>query len=333
MTKGNVRKFGTVLGLSIITLGIYILYWLYVNLKEMREAFTFGKEETTIITTQKLFPAYIVVSIIVAIGTFSLTLANRGRLGPAAILLSVVGGVVAAVFYYHFTASVALGQKKAQVTAFEISSLYSFYIIGLVSFFIGNFVPFMSLLGIVFVFVYMYRTQQQINRIWLEGTDRPEQEVTLLGSDLGLDAKEEPKEGRQAPANQDLAAPHVLPKDISCPHCGEELELDEHERIAGQFTCPECNTLIDVRATQIPASGTALPAIAEPITDRQRKQLDKNKIASVAGFVGGGVFLLLNLVTKGKMPGGFQGGVLGFVIGYGLAWLVLAFIPSKKKER
>jgi len=61
--------------------------------------------------------------------------------------------------------------------------------------------------------------------------------------------------------------------------------------------------------------------------------MDKNKIATWVGFAGGGVFFILNIATKGQVPGGFQGGVAGFIIGYALAWLVLAFIPSRKKEQ
>jgi hypothetical protein len=61
--------------------------------------------------------------------------------------------------------------------------------------------------------------------------------------------------------------------------------------------------------------------------------MDKNKIAMAVGFAGGGVFFMLNLATKGQVPGGFQGGVLGFIIGYALARLVLAFIPAKKKTK
>jgi hypothetical protein len=58
-------------------------------------------------------------------------------------------------------------------------------------------------------------------------------------------------------------------------------------------------------------------------------RLNKNLIASVVGVLGGGVFFILNAVTDGAVPGGFQGGMLGFLIGYGLAWLVLAFIKLK----
>ena len=31
--------------------------------------------------------------------------------------------------------------------------------------------------------------------------------------------------------------------------------------------------------------------------------MDKNKIATAVGFAGGGVFFILNLATKGQVPG------------------------------
>lgn len=38
-----------------------------------------------------------------------------------------------------------------------------------------------------------------------------------------------------------------LPDLIDCPSCGEELELEEQERKERKFTCPECDSLINVR--------------------------------------------------------------------------------------
>lgn len=63
-------------------------------------------------------------------------------------------------------------------------------------------------------------------------------------------------------------------------------------------------------------------------TAAQKSATDKEKVATWAGFAGGGVFFILNLAT-GAVPGGFEGGILGFILGYGLARLVLALIPSK----
>jgi len=38
----------------------------------------------------------------------------------------------------------------------------------------------------------------------------------------------------------------TLPKEIKCPHCGEELELSNSERVKRIFVCPECNNKIDM---------------------------------------------------------------------------------------
>ena len=32
----------------------------------------------------------------------------------------------------------------------------------------------------------------------------------------------------------------MLPEQVKCPSCGEELDLDEEERSKRKFTCPEC---------------------------------------------------------------------------------------------
>ena len=61
--------------------------------------------------------------------------------------------------------------------------------------------------------------------------------------------------------------------------------------------------------------------------------MKRNKIPTWMGFAGGAVFFILNIVTKGQIPGGFKGGVLGFIIGYALGWLVLVFIPAKSSEK
>ena len=59
--------------------------------------------------------------------------------------------------------------------------------------------------------------------------------------------------------------------------------------------------------------------------------MKKEKIANVVGFIGGGVFFLLNIATEGKVPGGAVGGVLGYLIGAGLTYLVFALVPAPKK--
>lgn len=49
--------------------------------------------------------------------------------------------------------------------------------------------------------------------------------------------------------------------------------------------------------------------------------MDKNKIATIGGFIGGGIFFILNLLTNGAVPGGFIGGAIGFIVGYPITYL------------
>ncbi len=49
----------------------------------------------------------------------------------------------------------------------------------------------------------------------------------------------------------------------------------------------------------------------------------KQQIILIAGFCGGGVFFVLNILTEGAVPGGYIGGILGALIFGGLAALIL----------
>lgn len=60
---------------------------------------------------------------------------------------------------------------------------------------------------------------------------------------------------------------------------------------------------------------------------------NKNKIATGGGIAGVVIFVVLNFATKGVIPGGAVGGVIGFLLGYGIAWLVLMFLPKKTSNQ
>jgi len=75
---------------------------------------------------------------------------------------------------------------------------------------------------------------------------------------------------------------------------------------------------------------TQTPETPEPQSippDLPKGSINKNRIATVIGFLGGGVFFLLSIITDGAVPGGGRGGALGFISGYALARFVLAFVP------
>ena len=169
MKKGKVRSFGAFLGLSIITLGIYYFYWLYINLQEIKDAFTSHKNRSDIATVQKLFIVYLITSLVVMYVTVSLGASQPDKIHPISILFLLIGTVVGAVFFYFYTVAIALAQSKFQLTHFTVSDIYPYYIIGIITAFIGNFIPLLGLLGAILMFVYIYKIQQQINRIWMEG--------------------------------------------------------------------------------------------------------------------------------------------------------------------
>jgi uncharacterized membrane protein HdeD (DUF308 family) len=169
MKKGKGRSFLVLVGLCIITLGIYILYWLYVNLHELREAFSFHPGETAVDAAQKWFAVYVTTTLVVIIATFSFAFSNPEELHPIVLFFSIIGGIVGGIFFYHYTAAVALAQSKAQLSAFEISKVYQYYLIGLVVMFVGNFIPVLSFIGAILMFVYFYLIQKNLNRIWSDG--------------------------------------------------------------------------------------------------------------------------------------------------------------------
>ena len=82
-----------------------------------------------------------------------------------------------------------------------------------------------------------------------------------------------------------------------------------------------CSPGVAARAAARPKARTSMRLL-------EVSQMDNDKISTWAGFVGGGVFTILNVATNGNVPGGFKGGVVGFLLGYALAWLVLAFVRS-----
>jgi hypothetical protein len=169
MKKGKVRNFGAFLGLSIITLGVYYFYWLYINLQEIKEAFTSHKNRSDIATVQKLFIIYLIIALVVMYVTLSFGASQPGKMHPVSIFFLLIGAITGAVFFYFYTAAIALAQNKFQLIHFTVSDIYAYCIIGIIAAFIGNFIPFLGLLGAVFMFVYIYKIQQQINRIWMDG--------------------------------------------------------------------------------------------------------------------------------------------------------------------
>lgn len=50
------------------------------------------------------------------------------------------------------------------------------------------------------------------------------------------------------PASGEKHQEDLLPSQLKCPHCSEELELDESERQATTLSCPSCGKEIKLRS-------------------------------------------------------------------------------------
>ncbi|MFH1196687.1 MAG: hypothetical protein V1720_13375 [bacterium] len=71
----------------------------------------------------------------------------------------------------------------------------------------------------------------------------------------------------------------ILPVDIKCPSCFEELELDEQERLNKKFTCPNCNIIFDL--SNVVEIGTiATSQLPQKLTPEWAVYME-NKIASM----------------------------------------------------
>lgn len=170
--KGKVRSFRLLLGLSILTLGIYFIYWLHINLKEITDVASFDISENTTETTKRIFVLYI-ISIVATVITLYYSVPKPIKIFSLLFIVLVICGIVRALFFYYFTAVVRLGQEKAKLTfsSLTVSKTYYYYILGLTLAFIGGFLSLytISIVGVALIWVYVYKIQNQINRIWLEG--------------------------------------------------------------------------------------------------------------------------------------------------------------------
>jgi len=177
MKKGKIRGFGALIGLSIVTLGIYLLYWLYINLKEINESFVFEEKETVLKTAKHLFIFYVIFSVLSTIISLALTDGPSFKLNPIVIFFSLISAGIGLAFFYYFTSSVALAQTKAQIEPFDIPDIYGSYFGGIVpSFFSGivatisfAFGGILGLIGIAVIIIFFYKLLEEINQIWSDG--------------------------------------------------------------------------------------------------------------------------------------------------------------------
>lgn len=204
--KGHVRNFWALIGLSIITLTVYYFYWLYINLKEIKEGAFQNEDDSIICTAQGLFWVKIGVLIGTIIGSLIITLPLAladpydFKFPSAFIIFPLISFVANIIFFYFFTASVSLGQRKVQLAPFNVIGIYALYLISSLieltggifilqgdmistlsniyswsslastsSFASLSLLGFLNTIGNILWLVSIFLVQKQINKIWLQG--------------------------------------------------------------------------------------------------------------------------------------------------------------------
>ncbi len=129
---GKQRKFWKVLVLTIITFGMYFLYWLYRNLTEMENAFEFESEENQVVVAKRFYGAGFFLVLIYGISLVNIILENPQNAKVIFIYSNYYNLLFTATglfLFFYFIRSVFLCQSKLSLTPFNKKAIYSVYIV------------------------------------------------------------------------------------------------------------------------------------------------------------------------------------------------------------
>ena len=176
----NIRSFGKIIGLSIITLGIYFWVYLFKTLSEMEKAFTFTSQELALRKVRVFLIVYLITSIILAIVGigFRNCLENVCCLEISSgwkIISNIILAILSIVFWVSFVKLIEVCQIKREITPLSKEIIWILLTVIVVLPFasiigtntgtnIGTKV--LSLLNISVSLVFLYMIVKQINRIW-----------------------------------------------------------------------------------------------------------------------------------------------------------------------
>lgn len=205
MSKGKSRNPWFVLFMTIITGGIYFLYWLVINPVEIKRGFNFEKGENQ-------FKLIFIFMAIGALLTLLFTIVaimdsldyNFEKTFLYSTLYTLCMVFVGAFLFYYLCSLTKLAQQKAKIEPFEMMTVFGVYLLNLLieagsdllvlsqKFYknlptssadsksidmdnISQILPLLgmngiiNLLGLLLFFLFIYLLQKQYNRIWEEG--------------------------------------------------------------------------------------------------------------------------------------------------------------------
>ncbi len=168
----NVRSFGRVVWLSIITFGIYYWIYLFKTLNEMESAFTFTSQEIVPRKVRLFLIVYLVVTIILSgirtgLRTFLETNLTPVNFSAWQIIGTSICMSLAVAFWVPFVKLIELCQTKREINPLTKEIIWILLTVTVA-------LPFTSIIGtkaLIWInlpisLVFFYLIVKQVNRIW-----------------------------------------------------------------------------------------------------------------------------------------------------------------------
>ena len=153
---------------TILTFGLYLIYWYYQNMKEIRSYFALSSHK--IFKTAKVLYFILLFYGVIIILYFTVkietALLSENSNSSDFLIFYIPIIFLSTIFIYYFTCIISIGQEKSGIDPIDVHQLFSYYVGSSMFTFLGTFLPFASLLGLIFAIIYYYKAQQELNKIW-----------------------------------------------------------------------------------------------------------------------------------------------------------------------
>ncbi len=177
----NIRSFGKIIGLSIVTLGIYFWVYLFKTLNEMENVFTFTLQELAPRKVRVFLIIYLITSVILTIVSIvSMNGLENGCYSEITLVWKIISNSISAIlsilFWVSFVKLIEDCQLKREITPLTKEIIWVLLTVtialpfaSIIGMSIGTKV--LSLLNISVSLVFLYMIVKQINRIWKGSTE------------------------------------------------------------------------------------------------------------------------------------------------------------------
>lgn len=206
MQKGKVRNPWIVLLLTVVTFGLYLIYWFIITPIELKNAVKYEKGENhiTFIFAFMIIGALLTV-VFVIYTIIASALMEFQNLFFYSSIYTFIMVIISGFFFYFLCSATVLAQKKTKVEPFELITVFGIYLLNILieggsdllilssKFFknipsnidksrsininslqellpIFNMAGIINLLSTLLFILFLFLVQKQLNRLWEEGT-------------------------------------------------------------------------------------------------------------------------------------------------------------------